>query len=80
MEEQYGSFFNDLVKLRTPAQVKKVLKSHHCDEGVVAALTTKESSGTTLARDDDRRPAVGTDAKSVFTMITESLAITEKSP
>jgi hypothetical protein len=79
LRETYPDVVDDMVKLGTPAAVKRVLKANQHND-IVATLTTKESSGTTLARDDDRRPAVGTDAKSVFTMLTESLAITEKSP
>jgi hypothetical protein len=62
-----------LLKLRTPTQVKKTLKAAKEDPGSVAAYITKESSGTTLARDEDPRPGVKTDAKSVFEQLTESL-------
>jgi hypothetical protein len=76
MHERFPGLVSEMVKLVTPAAVKRVLKADGHSPDVIAGLTTKESSGTTLARDDDSRPAVGTDAKSVFQQLTDSLAQT----
>jgi hypothetical protein len=65
-----------LLKLRTPAQVKKTLKAAKEDPDLVAAYTTKESSGTTLAKADDPRPEVKNNPQTVFEQLTSSLEIT----
>jgi hypothetical protein len=64
-----------LLKLRTPAQVKKTLKAAKENPDIVAAYTCKDSSGNTLARDDDTRPRVETSPKTVFDMLKTSLEL-----
>lgn len=44
-------------KLRSPAKIEKLLPKD--DRNALEALTVKESSGTTLARESDRRPRAG---------------------
>jgi hypothetical protein len=73
LRHQFSDLIDEMVKLRTPAQVKRVLKSRKYNENTVGALTNRESTGTTLARDEDPRPGVHNDAKSVFEQLTESL-------
>jgi len=73
LRHQFSDIIDEMVKLRTPAQVKRVLKSRKYNENTVGALTNRESTGTTLARDEDPRPGVHNDAKSVFEQLTESL-------
>lgn len=83
MEISYPDCVDQMVKLRTPAQVKKVIVSAEgvkpgIAAAIVAELTTKESSGNTLARDDDIRPKVETSPKSVFDMLKSSLELPEQ--
>ena len=73
LQDEFPSLIWSMLKLRTPAQVKAILKRERQDKDFVETLTNRESSGTTLARDEDPRPGVKTDAKSVFEQLTESL-------
>ena len=52
-------------ELRSPAQIEKTLGKKNA-EAVLAPLTKKESSGTTLVHDSDKREAVKVDARSEF--------------
>lgn len=45
-------------KLRSPAQLEKIIKAKGKNVGVVKALCGSNSTGTVLAREDDKRPAV----------------------
>lgn len=60
-------FYNHV--LMSPAQVEKILPKNSQDQ--LAALIVKESSGTVLVKDDDKRPAVPGDVKSTFKKIEE---------
>ena len=55
--------------LRSPAQVEKCLPK--ANRGFIADLTVKESSGTTMARDSDARPALAAGPSADFTVIQE---------
>lgn len=46
------------LKLATPAQMRKIIKAQGKDIDMMAELTVKNSSGNTLAPEDDKRPAV----------------------
>lgn len=52
-------------KLNTPAKIEKLLDKE--DRKALEALTVKESSGTTMARDTDGRPGVKKSASDDFT-------------
>ena len=44
--------------LKSPAEMEKVFKKLKRDPGVLAKIYSKTSSGTTLAPEDDPRPAM----------------------
>lgn len=50
----------------SPAQMEKVLKKNGFDPKVIDGLVTRESSGSTLARQDDARPAITGGAAALF--------------
>ncbi len=56
----------DVTKIVSPAAVERVLKAHKLNPKAIADLVTRESSGTTLVRDEDAREGLALDAKSVF--------------
>lgn len=55
--------------IRSPAQMEKILKREAIKTSLLENLITKESSGTTLVRDDDERDAVDTSAATVFDVV-----------
>jgi hypothetical protein len=77
MRKRFPKVVASMVKILTPTQVEKVLERAKLDTSVLAIggpLVAKESSGTTLVREADPRPAtLGSDAKTVFEQLTESL-------
>ncbi len=56
----------EISKIVSPAAAERVLKAHRLDTRRLTPLVKKESSGTTMARDDDARDGIASDAKSVF--------------
>ncbi len=50
----------------SPAQMEKVLKKNGFDVKIIESLVTRESSGSTLARQDDARPALTSGAAALF--------------
>lgn len=56
----------EITKAVSPAAVERVLKARKVDVKKLNPLVKKESSGTTLVREDDARDGVASDAKSVF--------------
>jgi len=83
LADRFPESFDEMVKLDTPAAVERVLKRARQKLDILEpgqGLVLKESSGTTLARVDDERPGVVTDAKSVFAQLTESLENQGKPP
>ncbi len=65
---RFGSLALSEPKLLSPAQLEKSAKGVAGVDQWVSARTTAESSGTTIARDSDKRPAV-VPAKTVFAAI-----------
>jgi hypothetical protein len=55
--------------IRSPAQLEKILKRKRLDLKEMEKLVVRESSGTTLVRDEDPRPAVAGGAKAVFSKL-----------
>lgn len=55
-------------KLRTPAAIEKLIPKDQ--RGVMAELTSKESSGHTLVHEDDPREAVRIDAQAAFSNLS----------
>jgi hypothetical protein len=58
--EILGFGYNEITKSKpmTPLQIKKVLKDHKMPQTIIDEYFVKESSGTTLAKEDDKRPHV----------------------
>jgi hypothetical protein len=56
----------DVTKIVSPAAAERVLKRAGMKTAILDKLVVKESSGTTLVRDDDPRKGIAADAKSVF--------------
>jgi hypothetical protein len=77
LRKRFPKLVASMVKVVTPTQVEATLKRAKLDTSVLAIggpLVMKESSGTTLVREADPRPAmIGSDAKTVFEQLTESL-------
>jgi hypothetical protein len=77
LRKRFPKLVASMVKVVTPTQVEAILKRAKLDTSVLAIggpLVVKESSGTTLVREADPRPAtLGSDAKTVFEQLTESL-------
>jgi hypothetical protein len=67
--DDLGLTTDEVTKLVSPAAVEKVLKAQRIDPTRIADLVVKESSGSTLVRDDDERKGLVLDAKSVFSSI-----------
>jgi hypothetical protein len=49
-------------KIVSPAQAEKVMKKHNKDPKVLADFIISKSSGTSIAPEDDKRPAIGENA------------------
>ncbi len=77
LRKRFPKLVASMVKVVTPTQVEAVLKRAKLGTDILevgGALVVKESSGTTLVRESDPRPAaLGSDAKTVFEQLTESL-------
>ena len=58
-----GAFKTELI---SPTQMEKLLKKNGIDVRALEPLVTKESSGTTLVKADDKRPSVDASPSSVF--------------
>jgi len=75
----YPALLDEMLKLDTPAAVERVLKPTIATKSdpasILRPLITNQSSGTTLVREDDSRPAVLTGPKSVFQQLKESLDV-----
>jgi hypothetical protein len=65
-----GAPLKDVVKIVSPAAVERVLKAHRLGLDVIKGLWVKESSGTTLVRDDDPREGLALSAQSMFSVLT----------
>ena len=61
-----GVPLHEVVKVVSVAAAERAMKAHKKKMDPLLPLITKESSGTTLVRDDDARDAVDMSAKSVF--------------
>jgi hypothetical protein len=77
LRKRFPKLVASMVKVVTPTQVEAILKRAKLDTKILnvkGPLVVKESSGTTLVREADPRPAtLGSDAKTVFEQLTESL-------
>ena len=65
-----GVPLHEVVKVVSVAAAERAMKAHKKKMDPLLPLIVKESSGTTLVRDDDARDAVDTSAKGVFLPIT----------
>ena len=61
-----GVPLHEVVKVVSVAAAERAMKAHRKPMGPLLPLIVKESSGTTLVRDDDARDAVDTSAKGAF--------------
>jgi uncharacterized protein DUF2800 len=61
-----GIPLHEVVKIVSVAAAERAMKTHKKDMKPLLPLITKESSGTTLVRDDDSRDGVDMSAKGVF--------------
>jgi hypothetical protein len=58
-------------ELRSPAQLEKALKRHGFDAAIVETWVSRESSGVTLAREEDKRMKVTSAASLLFSDAAE---------
>ena len=75
LSDEYPNVYDEMVVLDTPAGVERALKRHKIKPDIVATLVKKESSGTTLAPEEDPRPEVKNNPQTVFKQLTSSLEI-----
>ncbi len=61
-----GVPLHEVVKVVSVAAAERAMKAHKLGMNSLLPLIVKESSGTTLVRDDDARDAVDMSAKKVF--------------
>jgi hypothetical protein len=65
-----GVPLREVIKVVSPAAAERALKANRLGLNALNGLVTKESSGSTLVRDEDPRVGLALDAKSVFTAIS----------
>jgi hypothetical protein len=68
--KEAGVPLREVIKAVSPAAAERALKANRLGLNVLQGLVTKESSGTTLVREEDPRQGLALDAESVFTAIT----------
>jgi hypothetical protein len=56
-------------ELKSPAQIEKLLRAAGYTTQFMEQLISKESSGVTLVRSDDRREGISVSPASVFTKV-----------
>ena len=61
-----GAPYDAITKIVTVAAAERAMKAAKIDPKGISPLVVKESSGSTLVRDEDEREGLATDAKSVF--------------
>jgi uncharacterized protein DUF2800 len=64
-----GVPLREVIKVVSPAAAERALKANRLGLDAIKGLVTKESSGTTLVRDEDLRKGLALDASSAFTAI-----------
>jgi hypothetical protein len=65
-----GVPLHEVVKVVSVAAAERAMKAHKKKMDPLLPLIVKESSGTTLVRDDDARDAVDMSPKGVFSLPT----------
>ena len=68
LDDALGSI-DEVVKIVTVAAAERVMKAHKKDMKPLLPLIVKESSGTTLVRDDDARDGIDMSPQGVFKAI-----------
>jgi hypothetical protein len=65
----WGLPAEETTKILSPAAIERVLKARKIDVNVLKPLVVRESSGSTLVREEDSRDGLALDAKSVFSAV-----------